>query len=729
MLAAVFALAACGGGGSASTPPATLPATLVVTAPGAQQAVGAAVSFGSNAADTGLTYRWDFGDGTTSTEAAPVHTYARAGVFSVRLVVASESTQLSAATTLSVADFAIVAGLACSGAASAGWCWQQPLPQGNAIADTTFIDDVRGWAVGDAGSVLATADGGLTWTAQHSGTPLALARVRFVDARTGWVAGSYGEVLRTTDGGATWQRSSFGRNDAVQDFGAESANAAWLTTFSNEGFTTHDGGITWRKVPPAPQGTFKLAFAGVDDVWSLASFFTAQPMLAHSVEGGATWVDVPLPAIEPGLAGYSNELLFADPSHALLVGYESGYATSDPTTFVARQTLRVTADRGATWQPVALPPGNGSLASLSFVAGNTLFALSFDNLQRSDDFGASWQRVPLPALLNAGAASFRAITAQRLIVTDYSARIWLSIDGGAHWALRGARGEVAAGLNSVWFFDSREGLATGDDGRILRTADGGKTWAATPGAGPVLRRLQFTADGSIGWSIVDGAAIARSTDRGRTWLVAVPGTSARLDGVTDFHFVDALHGWAVSPYVDGSGSAVFRSVDGGASWQRVAGTSLSFGYVAIRFADALHGVAVGPAGFTASSSDGGLAWTPRPTGVPDAMRRVKFLDASTAVAVGEGGRVLRSIDAGQSWLALGTPGARTLNDVQFVSAAIGHAVGDGGTALVTGDGGLSWVAQSTGTGTSLQAVSFIDEQTGWITGFYGNLLATATGGR
>ena len=190
-------------------------------------------------------------------------------------------------------DFASVAGRACSGAASAGWCWQQPLPQGNAIADTTFVDDSHGWAVGDAGSVLATADGGLTWSGQSSGTPLALAKVRFVDARIGWVAGSYGEVLRTTDGGTTWQRSSFGRNDAVQDFGAADANAAWLTTFSNEGYVTHDGGVSWRKVPPAPQGTFKLAFAGVDDVWSLASFFTAQPMLAHSLDGAALEVAEP----------------------------------------------------------------------------------------------------------------------------------------------------------------------------------------------------------------------------------------------------------------------------------------------------------------------------------------------------------------------------------------------------------------------------------------------------
>ncbi|RYY63627.1 MAG: PKD domain-containing protein, partial [Chitinophagaceae bacterium] len=40
----------------------------------------------SNSSTDALTYRWDFGDGSTSTEASPVHTYASTGTFTVRLI-------------------------------------------------------------------------------------------------------------------------------------------------------------------------------------------------------------------------------------------------------------------------------------------------------------------------------------------------------------------------------------------------------------------------------------------------------------------------------------------------------------------------------------------------------------------------------------------------------------------------------------------------------------------
>jgi hypothetical protein len=50
-----------------------------------------------------------------------------------------------------------------------GWFWQNPLPQGNALGAVTFPDATHGWAVGDYGTILATTDGGATWSARSSG--------------------------------------------------------------------------------------------------------------------------------------------------------------------------------------------------------------------------------------------------------------------------------------------------------------------------------------------------------------------------------------------------------------------------------------------------------------------------------------------------------------------------------------------------------------------------------
>jgi len=718
-------LAACGGGGGGSGGGGTLPSALTVNAPSSQQALGATVSFSANASNPALSYLWDFGDGSTSTEVAPTHVYQRAGVFSVRLTLGNGLASVAATGSVAVADFAIVAGKSCNRGGNHGWCWQRPLPQGNFILDYAFVDDSRGWAVGQAGTVLATSDGGVTWSGQPSGTMLDISQAVFPSANAGWLLSELGELLRTADGGTSWRRVSYGRNDFVLALGASDADNAWVTTTIGAGFVTRDGGLSWRQVAQAPGDTFRFAFASTTDVWSLPPFFDAQPSLAHSLDGGATWTPVALPPISAGFAGYSDDMLVLDPMHLLVTGFESS-VDPDPASFVNRRTLRLSADGGASWQTVQ-PPAGGASFTWRLADPTTILAVKETAVQRTQDNGASWEAVPLPPGVLA-LSGFRAFSARRFVLADVDGRTWLSIDAGTTWNQRNAGGVAQPSVNSVWFFDSREGLAIADDGRSLRSADGGRTWTAAESDTVPWFRLQFLGDGSAGWLISLRGTIARTTDKGHTWSTALGAGSASLAGVTDFHFVDAMHGWAVAPFGSGVGT-VFRTSDGGLTWQAVAATASSQGFFAIRFADALRGVVVGPSGVALATSDGGATWVPRSTGSFGQLFSVAFADATTALAVGEGGIVVRSTDAGQTWQPVASPTTRNLNDVRFVSPLIGHAVGDQGTLIATDDGGVTWSVVPTGTKAGLGAVFFRDEQTGWIAGTNGSILATATGGR
>ncbi|HEX8285856.1 MAG TPA: YCF48-related protein [Pyrinomonadaceae bacterium] len=67
-----------------------------------------------------------------------------------------------------------------------------------------FVNQERGWAVGAAGVILATSDGGRNWRPQASGVGDDLWDVKFFDAREGWAVGTGGAMLHTTDGGLTW---------------------------------------------------------------------------------------------------------------------------------------------------------------------------------------------------------------------------------------------------------------------------------------------------------------------------------------------------------------------------------------------------------------------------------------------------------------------------------------------------------------------------------------------
>ena len=98
-----------------------------------------------------------------------------------------------------------------------GWVWQNPLPQGNSLKGVAFVDATHGWAVGDAGTILATSDGGGTWTAQYAGTTADLYGVCFHDASDGWAVGTGGTILTTSDSGAHWTKQSSGhKGDPVR---------------------------------------------------------------------------------------------------------------------------------------------------------------------------------------------------------------------------------------------------------------------------------------------------------------------------------------------------------------------------------------------------------------------------------------------------------------------------------------------------------------------------------
>ncbi len=92
--------------------------------------------------------------------------------------------------------------------AQSGWFWRNPLPQGNPLRAVAVVDSDTVIAVGNAGTILRTTDGGASWTFQTSGTTNFLAAVSFVDADTGTAVGELGTILRTTNGGATWERQT-----------------------------------------------------------------------------------------------------------------------------------------------------------------------------------------------------------------------------------------------------------------------------------------------------------------------------------------------------------------------------------------------------------------------------------------------------------------------------------------------------------------------------------------
>jgi len=83
------------------------------------------------------------------------------------------------------------------------------------LYDITFASDRNGFMVGDYGIVLATDNGGQTWTLLRAGNLPPIFSVSFVDRREGWAAGQNGLLLHTTDGGLNWKQIDIPTNASL----------------------------------------------------------------------------------------------------------------------------------------------------------------------------------------------------------------------------------------------------------------------------------------------------------------------------------------------------------------------------------------------------------------------------------------------------------------------------------------------------------------------------------
>jgi photosystem II stability/assembly factor-like uncharacterized protein len=239
---------------------------------------------------------------------------------------------------------------------------------------------------------------------------------------------------------------------------------------------------------------------------------------------------------------------------------------------------------------------------------------------------------------------------------------------------------VTARLRGVSAVGDRVAWASGAAGTVLRTADGGATWTklAIPDAGQLdFRDVDaITERTAYALSIGSGAAsrIYKTTDAGATWTLQF--TNAEPKGFFDaMAFWDEGRGLVMGDSIDGRFD-ILRTLDGGATWNRVPAASLP---QALPNEGAFAG-----SGTNVAVMSGGRAWIG--TG------------ASTRC------RVLRTNDYGATWTVAETPVAASASagifSVAFRDPRTGLAAGGDyrqeqqavNNAAATTDGGATWTA-------------------------------------
>ena len=194
-----------------------------------------------------------------------------------------------------------------------------PCPEQPHADAISFVNPKRDWLLCGAGNIegpqaknlYATRDGGQNWTLVASSTHGALpaggsiVSLSFTSVRRGFIGLDGNGVLATADGGRTWTRAfttqvprGEGRSAAV---GFLPNGHGWLVRSAPQPFeVTADGGRTWQLGDRGPTQVQLAADLGDGRALAYAESAGSPPQLLATQNGGASWYTVSWPPFHAG---------------------------------------------------------------------------------------------------------------------------------------------------------------------------------------------------------------------------------------------------------------------------------------------------------------------------------------------------------------------------------------------------------------------------------------------
>lgn len=160
------------------------------------------------------------------------------------------------------------------------------------------LDKLHIWFVTSGGYIFFSDDGGESWTAQSEAgvTVQDLYAVHFADYEYGMAVGAAGVVLKTIDGGDTWSAATpITGAPNVLCVQVIDSNFAYVGTANGKIYMTSDGGVTWVQKYTTTGSVDSLHAINAFIIWGISN--TAAPVgtVIRSRNGGFSWESVITP--------------------------------------------------------------------------------------------------------------------------------------------------------------------------------------------------------------------------------------------------------------------------------------------------------------------------------------------------------------------------------------------------------------------------------------------------
>jgi photosystem II stability/assembly factor-like uncharacterized protein len=153
-----------------------------------------------------------------------------------------------------------------------GTTWKRVIvPTKVELIHLDFVNENKGWIVGEKGTILATEDAGGTWVAQTTKTEATIYSVDFRNDKEGIAAGSKGLILRTEDGGKTWINATTKSPNTLWRVSFPDDKRCWVAGRNGTILFSSDKGKTWTKQTTNVSDNLFGFFLGKKQAWAVGA--------------------------------------------------------------------------------------------------------------------------------------------------------------------------------------------------------------------------------------------------------------------------------------------------------------------------------------------------------------------------------------------------------------------------------------------------------------------------
>jgi PKD repeat protein len=417
---------------------------------------GDSIRFDPSVDQTGCTgnqaYSWEFGDGATSSDPSPSHTYLHAGSYDWTMRVTKGDDVCTTTETISINP---PTALACTGSASPR-VGAPPLQVNYSASFTnptcTSVPATLWW-LGDGATSLAQSP------SRTFGTP-GFYTWEMAATADGLGCGDAGPIIVSSSPPAyTWAKQTSGTEAIVEGVATVSATEAWAAAYDGLYHTT-DGGLTWSQ--PAYKGRPLYAIEMRD---ATTGAVTGSCGFSRTTNSGADWGGF----WWGSCTGFSYTDVFPVSGDAVWLSSTAGY--------LERWTYGQGGQYNGWSQQSLSAPGSGAVWSIFFTdSDNGLAVGSGGRIVRITAASSATPAITqLSSPTTANLYDVRMLNATTGWIVGSNGTI-LHTSDGATWTQQTSGTSLP--LYGIAIADATTAWAVGSKGVVLSTTDGGATWAA-----------------------------------------------------------------------------------------------------------------------------------------------------------------------------------------------------------------------------------------------------------